>query len=376
MTHIKKDFNVQIDRDVFNISERCLTGAQLLTIAGKVPTDQYQLYQKHHGGKVDKVAPDQTVCFDDPGIEKFTTQKKSHTEGTTVKFKIQVDRDVIEAPDRCMSGIQILELAGKIPYSDYQLYQKLKSKVEKVGYEQTVCFDDPGIEKFTTQKKSHTDGADVKFKIQVDKDTMEAPHRCMTGREILELAVKQPYSDFQLYQKLKSNKVEKIDYQETVCFDDPGIERFTTQKKRHQDGEKQRREFQVLPDDLAYLYAMGYVWEAITDTNLNYVILRGLRLPRGYNVSSADVAIRIDNGYPRGQLDMAFYFPPLSRADGVPVNALTEFRLEGKAYQQWSRHRTPENPWVEGVDCLATHIGFALQWLEDEFKRTPNGLSA
>jgi hypothetical protein len=77
----------------------------------------------------------------------------------TVDYKIHIDRDVLTTSNKCLTGKQILELAKKVPYDQYQLYFKTKgNKVEKIEYEQTVCFDDPGIEKFTTQKKSHQDG--------------------------------------------------------------------------------------------------------------------------------------------------------------------------------------------------------------------------
>ncbi|AYB34920.1 multiubiquitin domain-containing protein [Chryseolinea soli] len=292
-------------------------------------------------------------------------------------YKVQIDREVYTVQERCLTGAQLLKLAGKEPVDQFLLFQKLKGgKVDKVEYDQTVCLDDPGIERFTTQKKSHQDGSAVKYKIQVDRDTIDAPSRCMTGAQILELVGKQPYTDFQLYQKLKSNKVVKVEYEETVCFDDPGIERFTTQKKSHQDGEARKRDFDLLEDDSTALDAHQQVWDSVKDTNLNYVILRGVKLPDGYNVEFADVAIRIDGGYPRTQLDMAFFHPALNRTDGRPIAALTPLSIEGKTYQQWSRHRTEDNPWREGIDCLVTHLGFAMQWLEDEFKKTPRGVSA
>jgi hypothetical protein len=220
-------------------------------------------------------------------------------------------------------------------------------------------------------------GAAIKIKIQVDRNTFEAPENCMTGREILELAGKTPYKEFQLYIVLKGHKTEKVDYDKTICFDEPGIERFTTQKLKHQDGEKKlRREFRLPEDDEAFLDAMSYMWETINFENLNYLILRGVELPFGYNVEMADVAFRIDGSYPRTQIDMAFFYPALVRADKISINALTNLQIEGKAYQQWSRHRTPDNPWVEGVDCVATQIGFMEQWLNDEFKKRPYAVPA
>lgn len=298
-------------------------------------------------------------------------------ETQTKDLRIQIDRDVITTSFKCLTGRQILELAGKVPYEQYQLYIKLKgNKVEKVQFDQTVCFDEPGIEKFTTQKRTHTDGGGPKYKIQIDRDHFDAPEKCMTGQAILQLAGKIPHTEYQLYIRVKGNKVNKVGNDETVCLDDPGIERFNTQKLKHQDGEtKPRRDFDLLETDKDYLDASALRWDAINDNGMQILIIRDVQLPAHYNIDKADIAIRMDTGYPRQQLDMAYFCPPLSRGDGKPINALTPIVIEGRGYQQWSRHRTPDNPWVEDVDCLATHLGFVEQWLLDEFKKTPHAES-
>src|SRR6267154_3112271 len=123
-----KHYRIRIDREIFVVEKNSLTGRELLELASKDPYTDYQLYQKLKGGLVTKVEYDQSVHFDEPGIERFTTQKHTHTDGEPTKFKIQLDRDVKDAPEKCMTGKQILELFEKTPYSDYQLYVKLKGK--------------------------------------------------------------------------------------------------------------------------------------------------------------------------------------------------------------------------------------------------------
>ena len=74
---------------------------------------------------------------------------------------------------------------------------------------------------------------------------------------------------------------------------------------------------------------------------------------------------------------MVYFFPALSRVDQKPIGALTSFPLDGKTYQQWSRHRTSTNPWRADVDNLSTHIPLADFWLSNEFEKRPrNALSA
>lgn len=291
---------------------------------------------------------------------------------TLIQYKIQVDRDVITTSTPVLTGAQILELANKMPFTDYHLYQKLKgNQIKKVEYDQEVQLDDPGIERFTTQKKSHSDGEPEKYKIQLDRDVKEAPTNCMFGQQILGLFGKTPYTDYQLYLKLKGKNAEKIAYDQQVCFDDPGIERFTSQKLSHQDGSEPKREFLLSSQDESFLNSLELIWETVIDQNLHTVIIRGVKPPYGYNVDSVDIAMRLDQTYPRTQIDMAYFSPKLTRKDGKPINAVTDLMIEGKSYQQWSRHRTPDNPWREGIDCLETHYFFIMFWLEREFEKIP-----
>lgn len=75
------------------------------------------------------------------------------------KFKVMVDRDVYDAPKECMTGREILVMAGKAPVERFQLNVRLKAgKVAKVGYDETTCFSDPGIEKFMTIPLDQTEG--------------------------------------------------------------------------------------------------------------------------------------------------------------------------------------------------------------------------
>lgn len=66
------------------------------------------------------------------------------------------------------------------------------------------------------------------YKIRIDRDKHIVESECMTGKEILELANKKPVEKYQLNQKLRGGQVKKIQYDENVCFTEPGIERFMT----------------------------------------------------------------------------------------------------------------------------------------------------
>jgi Prokaryotic E2 family E len=131
-----------------------------------------------------------------------------------------------------------------------------------------------------------------------------------------------------------------------------------------------RREFALLEMDRDYLDATGTAWEAVRNGGDFWLLLHNVPLPAGYTVGSASVAIKIEPGYPNAQLDMAYFSPPLARADGKPIPcAEVMVQIDGRQWQRWSRHRTAANPWLAGEDSLETHLILVRDWLAREFQR-------
>lgn len=137
-----------------------------------------------------------------------------------------------------------------------------------------------------------------------------------------------------------------------------------------------RQDFQLQEGDLLFLESLGLPWETINEGGMQWVIIHNYPVPPGYNVDSIKVAIKIETGYPRTPLDMAYFFPSLHRVDGKPINAQSLQPIDGVNFQRWSRHRTPENPWREEVDDLSTHMSLVSFWFEQEFIKQPNGIAA
>ncbi len=137
-----------------------------------------------------------------------------------------------------------------------------------------------------------------------------------------------------------------------------------------------RRQFQLPEEDVIYLNSLGLSWETITDQGMQWVIINDYPVCPGYTINTVSVAIKVETGYPRTPLDMAYFFPNLQRADGKSINALSFQPIDGKQFQRWSRHRTGENPWREGIDDLSTHMSLVSFWFEQEFKKQPNGITA
>ncbi len=129
-----------------------------------------------------------------------------------------------------------------------------------------------------------------------------------------------------------------------------------------------RRDIVLLDPDVVYLDAAHPGWEAIRDGAASWLLLPKYALPDGYNQSVVTAALRLEPGFPDTQIDMVFFNPLLSRADGSKIGATGGRRtINGTTFQQWSRHRTSSNPWRPGIDDIESHMLLVRHWLEREF---------
>jgi len=129
-----------------------------------------------------------------------------------------------------------------------------------------------------------------------------------------------------------------------------------------------RRQFDLLPEDVTFLDDYGLPWETVVDGS-RWVLVHDFPTFGPYDHATATLAIRLETGYPDAALDMVYFHPALARQDGKRIGA-TEARqdLDGRSFQRWSRHRTPENPWRPGHDSVGTHIFLIEDWLQREFE--------
>lgn len=131
-----------------------------------------------------------------------------------------------------------------------------------------------------------------------------------------------------------------------------------------------KKEFTLLPQDQGFLKSYGLPWETVNSANQEWVLVHDFPLPEGYTHPTATAAIRIETGYPHAQLDMVYFFPAISRKDGVSIGATNATQsIDGKIYQRWSRHRSAVNPWNPKQDHIGTHIFLIEDWLEREFEK-------
>ena len=130
-----------------------------------------------------------------------------------------------------------------------------------------------------------------------------------------------------------------------------------------------RRHFRLPADDEAFLDASGYRWETVIEAGVPRLVIYGYLVPAGYTTAVVDLNLRIENGYPDTQIDMVYVTPPLVKASGGSIAALSSDQFDGRSWQRWSRHRTGANPWRPGIDNVETHLAAVQHWFMREIGR-------
>jgi hypothetical protein len=208
------------------------------------------------------------------------------------------------------------------------------------------------------------------YVVRIDKKTYHIHKPDPTGEELLAAAGKTS-AGYKLYQVFRGKQPEPVAPGQHVDLRAHGVERFTTVPKDPGEGsvaEAARRDFALGEADADSLDAMKLHWSTITEPGGTlFLVIEGWKIPPGYNVTEATLALVIPRGYPDTQVDMAYFSPALARQDGKRINNLTSVTWAIGEFQQWSRHRTQQNPWRPGVDDLSTHLSLVDDWLRREF---------
>lgn len=206
------------------------------------------------------------------------------------------------------------------------------------------------------------------YKFKVNNSLYETDAECPTGADILNIAGFEDPTCYDLI-LVRRGKDELIKNDQEVCLSDPGVERFRVRPKKVKDGF-QGGECPLPLKDIEYLNKeFKDRWILKRQDNLNLLRIQGFEVPEGYIVKNTEMIIIIPDRYDSVQLDMAYFKPALSRADGHGINRLTPRIFAGESFQQWSRHRDNDNPWIIGVDSIESHVELIRFFLRKELER-------
>ncbi|HXM49578.1 MAG TPA: E2/UBC family protein [Pyrinomonadaceae bacterium] len=131
----------------------------------------------------------------------------------------------------------------------------------------------------------------------------------------------------------------------------------------------ERRAFKLPTADENFLEYRGSVWETIIEGQERWVITEDFAVPNGYNHKSVLVALLLPPTYPDVQIDMAYFSPELARSDSKMIRNLSSRQINGKDWQQWSRHRVGEDAWRPDIDNIQTHLLYVTAFLETELQK-------
>jgi len=118
--------------------------------------------------------------------------------------------------------------------------------------------------------------------------------------------------------------------------------------------------------DLAYLSSKGLDFEAVLESNMIAVVIKGFELPRGYEPRVVDLLLRLPLQFPEAAPDM-FWTDPVASYVGGGVPPASELRetYVGRSWQRWSRH-FGRSHWRPGVDDLRSYVRLIRSTLERE----------
>jgi hypothetical protein len=107
--------------------------------------------------------------------------------------------------------------------------------------------------------------------------------------------------------------------------------------------------------DQEFLVSGGFDFEVIPDGQMFSLIIKGYRLPAGYDREEVDLLLRLPAGFPDAPPDMFWMAPVVAYQDGS-IPPQTELREDhhGRTWQRWSRHLTIA--WRPGIDSLQSYL--------------------
>ena len=91
-----REYKIQIDKDIIEVTNPNPTGRELLEFAGKKPPEKYAIYLKVKGGQPQRIQADEKVDLSHPGVERFVTLPLDQTEGLEGRRDFTLPQDDLD----------------------------------------------------------------------------------------------------------------------------------------------------------------------------------------------------------------------------------------------------------------------------------------
>ena len=110
------------------------------------------------------------------------------------------------------------------------------------------------------------------------------------------------------------------------------------------------------PTDSAFLADREIPHTVSVDGGMTCIVFPNWSVPSGFDRETADLLVRLPNGYPDVPPDMWWFCPPIKLANGSPAQATdASERHIGRDWQRWSRH-FQAGQWRSGIDGLESYL--------------------
>ena len=326
------------------VTDRTPTARQLLAAMNLSPHNEYVVLQWLPGGDIEEVRPEELIDMSDATTPKLIVAKSDRT------YRLVLNDHSLEWPDAEISG-EALRTLGAID-ANLQIFLARDDEADRlIEAGDKVNLRAEGVETLYAKSKE--------WKLNVQGVVIESEVAEISVRDAIAKAGFSVETKWIIILKTATEKKQvELDY--VIDLREPGIEKLRLTPREINNGEVAadfRRDFALLPTDHAWLDERGYDWVTAVEGGRRWLILRGVSLPVGYNVSVVTIAMEVPTAYPMAEIDMFYCFPHLARADGqmIPQTQVNEV-IGGRTFQRWSRHRGPIGPWVPGKDSVVTHL--------------------
>jgi hypothetical protein len=337
--------NEHLEKQVVCIDDPVPTGLQILEAAGYIPANNFMLLMLQGTGMLEEVNLSETVDVYQQGVEQFVV----FASDRIFYFELNGRRFPWGGERISESTLRTL---GDVPVEQSLWLEQLNKEDVLLGNTDKIDLSESGLERLYSKKSSWI------LNVHGVRITSEQP--TILASEAMQLAGFNPAEGWILILKVKGEPKQSITVDDVIDLTKPGIEKLRLTPAEINNGEAAgglRTDFALLEKDAAYLETLGAQWETLVDAKRRWLVIRGYKLPSGYNHSSVDVAIDIPATYPDAAIDMFYCNPPLAlTSGGVIAQTSSTVLIGGVSYQQWSRHLNGATRWNPLTDSVITQM--------------------
>lgn len=326
-------------------------GEHILSLAGRPATSDQIVLQLLHGGGMESIRLDERI-----NLALGNTFVIS--SGDRV-YRFTIDGKPYEWPHRYISGELLRMLAGNHHQTVIELIGP--HGIVEVAVNERVDLTHPGVETFKSRINPQA------WTLSIQGVLLEYTQPEVKVADAMVRAGYDPNKSWHIYLFVHGQPKNEITGDFVVDLRQPGIEKIRLMLRDVNNGEfsslAPTRAFQLLPKDHQYLDALGLKWETViehdaaTGATRRWLLIHDYPLLEGFSQSEVKLAQEIVPDYPAAQIDMFYFLPFVSLANGQEVPS-TQVRatIKGVTYQGWSRHRNGVSAWDPNSDCVQTQM--------------------